>query len=985
MPTHITSSSTSGVRRVKTSNASRGISSRSNSESNRPQLINKVSMVTSIPESMNVTNEEDDDSNENDEEEEDNNSFAHFDPFSDSSQGGSSDDKEQLIMNEDGNCTIEDLVQGIDTSFDNTDLEELLEQYNHEYEEEVNENQDSDGYSSDETSTHNDEENEPIPIGGNAAMRAQVSLLRLLEESSVPIGLFDKIMDWASEAKSFGYDFPTTPKRRATIIKHFSTRFQMHDMHAKETTFPMEGGGLGTITHFDFEAMVHSLLADPRIAKSLIINWENPNEGVGNKASPDVGDIHTGKWFHNTQKRMCTDRNDLLCPIILACDRAHCDEGGKSRLSLEPMLFTLAIIPQELRVYEWAWRPLGYLNNLHLAPSAEIAARSPGQNVRNTHRMLRIMFAGLESLQQDGGLYVNVLNQESQGSVMQLLFKFAIAFVIGDCKGHDVLCGRYASHQILMLCRDCNCSLNNADDHTIICQMRNISDIKKLTDQAPTTEVLSQLQVLGQHYVRNAFYHLDFGENPGGIHTATPIEILHGLELGWFKYALRGFFQLLTPAHVKQFDLLSKGFSEQHKHQSYRDFPRTSFPHGFSNVTRLQGHEYVGCLLLSVLILSSRPWKVLMETISPKSQRRIKQYHELFEILLSFHAFTKRKEHPKRLFRIKRGESQSPATAAIAVCIQKFKTVVRRKKGHGSKLTKVHQMPHLGHYIEQFGAAINWFGAPCESLHKHFVKKPGKKTQRRPDSFEHQSARRLVESYVIGLAHGQIMGHFKDKQTSPFSRPIGGSKFNIHVELNRHGNYTVGCHRIVWKEKKSTKNKMRTSLHVGAIISTIKSCYTLFPRSPNGTIVIPCFTEHKSEGVIYHGHPNFRGLGQWHDYAYFNWEGVPDPLIARIQFFVDLSHANDECVMSDKERYVIEHFYTEPTYYAVTQSSNRRATDKANSVLLSSTKLDHLEWYLPPVSAIEGPVYCVFDSLAEETEDRLTVATPQHLWHTQFV
>ena len=31
------------------------------------------------------------------------------------------------------------------------------------------------------------------------------------------------------------------------------------------------------------------------------------------------------------------------------------------------------------------------------------------------------------------------------------------------------------------------------------------------------------------------------------------------------------------------------------------------------------------------------------------------------------------------------------------------------------------------------------------------------------------------------------------------------------------------------------------------------------------------------------------------------------------------------------------------------------------------------------------PVYCVFVSLAEETEDRLTVATPQHLWHTRFV
>eukprot|EP00978_Attheya_sp_CCMP212_P045151 scaffold335138_cov65-Attheya_sp.AAC.2 len=200
--------------------------------------------------------------------------------------------------------------------------------------------------------------------------------------------------------------------------------------------------------------------------------------------------------------------------------------------------------------------------------------------------------------------------------------------------------------------------------------------------------------------------------------------------------------------------------------------------------------------------------------------------------------------------------------------------------------------------------------SPCESLHKYFVKKPGRKTQRRPDSFEHQeSAKRVVEGYIISLAYGQIMG-FKEKEKSPFSHPIGDSKFTIHVQLNRHGTYIVGSHKIVWKEKKSTQKKVRRiPLHEGAIIATIKSCYNLFPCSPNETIEIPCFTEHKREGIIY---PNFRGVGQWHDYAYNNWEGLPDPLIARIHFFVDLTKANEECLMSTKERYVIEKFYTDP-------------------------------------------------------------------------
>jgi hypothetical protein len=791
-------------------------------------------------------------------------------------------------------------------------------------------------------------------------------------------------MDWASDARKFGYDFPTTPQRRSTIMKSFSNRYQMHEMNAKQTSFPMEGGGVGCVTHFDFEAMVHSLLSDPRISSRLLINLDNPSEGVSHD-STKIGDVHTGEWFQKTQKRMCTEQNDLLCPIILACDRSHCDEGGKSRLSLEPMLFTLAIIPQELRVHDWAWRPLGYLNNLHLAPSAEISSRLTGQNVRNTHRMLRIMFAGLEALMADGGLKINSLKDPKTGVSIKLLFKLAIAFVIGDCKGHDVLCGRYASHKILVLCRDCNCSLSHADDHTVECVMRKVADIKVLTDQPPTKTVLSQLKVLGQHYVKNAFYNLDFGENPGGIHTATPIEMLHGLELGLFQYALRGFFDLFTPSEVIKFDLLSKGFSDQHNHQSYRDFPRTSFPHGFSNVTRLQGHEYVGCLLLASLTLASRPWQVVMRDFSTKKQGRIKQYHDLFEILLSFHAFTKRKDHSQSLFRSERRSTSSPVKNAIRTCIQRFKSVVRRKKGHGTKITKLHQMLHLVFYITMFGAALNWYGSPCESLHKYFCKKPGRKTQRRPDNFENQSAKRVVESYIIGLAYGQIIGHLIKKPITPLTRSVGGTKFTIQVDLNKHGVYTAGNHSIVWKQKNTDKRRVRIPINEGAIISTIKSCYTLFPRRPNGKIEIPCFTEHKRDGIIYHGHPNFRDLGQWHDYAYFNWDGIANPLIARIHFFVDLSNASEDCVMTDKQRYVVEHFYVGPTYYAVTQSSDRCPTDKPNSVLLSSNRIDHTEWYLPPVSSIAGPVYCVFDSLAEEEEDLVTVALPQNEWHLRFV
>eukprot|EP00978_Attheya_sp_CCMP212_P039346 scaffold203765_cov46-Attheya_sp.AAC.1 len=53
-------------------------------------------------------------------------------------------------------------------------------------------------------------------------------------------------------------------------------------------------------------------------------------------------------------------------------------------------------------------------------------------NVRNAHRMLQIMFARIESLMKDGGLEIDGLEDSISGVCIKLLFKFAIAFVIGD-------------------------------------------------------------------------------------------------------------------------------------------------------------------------------------------------------------------------------------------------------------------------------------------------------------------------------------------------------------------------------------------------------------------------------------------------------------------------------------------------------------------------------------------------------------------------
>ena len=348
---------------------------------------------------------------------------------------GSTDEINDLNedLNEDFSSNKNNNSMVVDTSFEDASLDEVLYHYN------IWNNNGID-HSIVTSSVNNVDNNELYTTRGTTTNRAQVLLLQMLTKSSAPIGLYDKIMDWASDANAMGYTFPTIPQQRTTVLNHFCSQYQMHNMYPKHTNFPMEGGGVSTLTHFNFRAMLLSLLSDPRIYNNLIINWDNPNKSVHYNSS-EVSDVHTGQWFKNTQQEMCIEHNHILCPLILACDRAHCDEGDKNRLSLEPMLFTLAIIPQELRTKEWAWRPLGYLNNLHLASSAEINSRPSGQNVRNTHRMLCIIFADIKAFMDQNGLEVNSLRNPISGLKQKLVFKFAIAFVIGDCKGHNMLCG----------------------------------------------------------------------------------------------------------------------------------------------------------------------------------------------------------------------------------------------------------------------------------------------------------------------------------------------------------------------------------------------------------------------------------------------------------------------------------------------------------------------------------------------------------------
>ena len=60
--------------------------------------------------------------------------------------------------------------------------------------------------------------------------------------------------------------------------------------------------------------------------------------------------------------------------------------------------------------------------------------------------------------------------------------------------------------------------------------------------------------------------------------------------------------------------------------------------------------------------------------------------------------------------------------------------------GNGYNILKMHAMTKFKIYMEWYGSAFNFYGGTGESAHKHFMKAPGQKTQRRVTEFASQVA-----------------------------------------------------------------------------------------------------------------------------------------------------------------------------------------------------------------------------------------------------
>jgi hypothetical protein len=208
----------------------------------------------------------------------------------------------------------------------------------------------------------------------------------------------------------------------------------------------------------------------------------------------------------------------------------------------------------------------------------------------------------------------------------------------------------------------------------------------------------------------------------------------------------------------------------------------------------------------------------------------------------------------------------------------------------GLNIMKFHGILHLFRDIINLGVPKCVDTGANESHHKP-TKYAAKLTQRDITVFEKQTARRVDEFHLLDLAVCELEGknvyeYFcldqlrgvpsDDKQDESFSDQVKTYGTQIEVFWDEEEN------EVSWNFPKN-KNSC------GWEVSITEYLYNLqVHMQHHGITKLDIRTEHKRNGQIFRGHPDFKKRGQWNDWATFDW-GVYGQLPQEIWCFVDLT------------------------------------------------------------------------------------------------
>ena len=412
--------------------------------------------------------------------------------------------------------------------------------------------------------------NDPPPIQltqisasarSNKLLVTETNLLKIIADKKMPLNAFQSIFEWAIESQQMpGFDFANYyhARCRKTILKDIrgsipehlqNDGFQHNFVEWYPDQKPIE------VTVKPFLKALKNLLSRPNLMREENISFPHSTNIYSHESHPfsdTISELHHGSWWSKSWHTRCNPaKKEILVPIIFYMDGISLDARGK--LSLTPLNMTLGIFNVATRKRQEAWETVYFHPDSSYVSINSVNKVLPIHNVMNLHNGLRVALKSFKEACSD----INGFEWDGipyAGGSHYVRMKFAIAYVIGDTKLHDKLCGSFGSYNasIKMLCRHCNCPTPLSVVPKTFKEYRLWKPDDFLPKSCPLPQSVAPpedehvefFKSISHHDISNVFHDLDFGDgNPHNIHLATPGECLHMHQLGVAKRVVEDTFE----------------------------------------------------------------------------------------------------------------------------------------------------------------------------------------------------------------------------------------------------------------------------------------------------------------------------------------------------------------------------------------------------------------------------------------------------------
>lgn len=485
---------------------------------------------------------------------------------------------------------------------------------------------------------------------------------------------------------------------------------------------------------------------------------------------------------------------DLVVPIILYEDEISTTQN--QRLGVTPVLMANGIIKAEHRYTERNVRPLGLIPRFDKRTKAQKEVdggrkAGKGRSVRNYHVCHDIILQEVRRLQDYLSTNPTVVRL---GNELRKVFVHApVIFFIGDAKAMDILAGRYASYiDSGRLSRFCDVKSNQAAIPGHVCQEVLVGHVRPHVDvifdtsstKAQQKNAAVILKRLCTHHLQNSIWQIDCGMQPRLPLPHDSMHILTTIMSTTYKL----FVSPLSATERAKLDITVNEMIGPLRSGEQQNFPRVFFSHGVTSVTMLTSTEWVGTLLLMLMMLNTAKGRSVLDEclLRSKVRQMIERGHQrkqkidqngdqleipptnevssadvidVFEMLLMFHAFCEYGNNPSlgppQQGSILRWNENPTANEKRLRCFitrmqKKISEKFPRATGAGWGTQKFHEMLHFPRNITMYGWIYQYLAAWGERLLKTYGKEPTNTVRKQHnDQFIVDVGKRIHEREVM--------------------------------------------------------------------------------------------------------------------------------------------------------------------------------------------------------------------------------------------